>query len=142
VPLTLVLSVFALCLWLGSMIANRYFTGGSVALATAALLPNFALAVIATRYITLPFRPVFRAINRERNEGIVVVGQRCIITTSEATPDFGQAEIKTEGAPLLLNVRTLNDTFLAKGETAVVVRVDQDRSLYFITPLPKPTPTN
>ena len=124
------------------MIANRYFTGGSVALTTAALVPNFIVSIIATRYITLPFRPVFRVINRERNEGVVVVGQRCTITTSEATPDFGQAEIKTEGAPLLLNVRTLNDACLAKGETAVVVRVDKDRSLYFITPLPKPTPTN
>jgi hypothetical protein len=64
------------------------------------------------------------------------------VTTSEATPEFGQAEIKTDGAPLLLNVRTLNDTSLSRGETAVVVRVDKDRSLYFITPLPKPTPTN
>lgn len=142
VPLTLVVSVLALCLWLGSMIANRYFTGGSVALTTAALVPNFIVAIIATRYITLPFRPVFRAINRERNEGVIIVGQRCVIVTSEATPEFGQAEIKTDGAPLLLNVRTVNDAVLSKGETAVVVRVDGDRSLYFITPLPKPTPTH
>jgi len=142
VPLTLVLSVLALCLWLGSMISNRYFTGGSIPLATVALLPNFVVAVVATRYVTLPFRPIFRAINRDRNEGVVVLGQRCIVTTSEATPEFGQAEIKTDGAPLLLNVRTLNDTSLSRGETAVVVRVDKDRSLYFITPLPKPTPTN
>jgi hypothetical protein len=142
VPLTLVLSVLALCLWLGSMIANRYFTGGSVALATAALVPNLVLSVIATRYITLPFRPLFRAITRERNEDFVVIGQRCTIVTSEATPEFGQAEIKTDGAPLLLNVRTLNDSLLARGDTAVVVRVDKDRSLYFITPLPKPSPTH
>jgi len=142
VPLTLVLSVLALCLWLGSMIANRYFTGGSVALATAALIPNFIVAVIATRYITLPFRPLFRAITRERNENLSVIGQRCTVITSEATPEFGQAEIKTEGAPLLLNVRTLNDEILSRGETAVVVRADNDRSLYFITPLPKPSPAH
>lgn len=142
VPLTLIISVLALCLWLGSMIANRYFTGGSVVLATAALVPNFILAIIATRYITLPFRPIFRAITRDRDEDVTVVGQRCIIVTSEATPEFGQAEIKTDGAPLLLNVRTLNDAYLTKGETAVVVRVDEDRSLYFVTPLPKSTPAH
>jgi hypothetical protein len=142
VPLTLVLSVFALCLWLGSMIVNRYLTGGSVALATAALIPNFIVSVVATRYITLPFRPLFRAITWERNEHFVVIGQRCTITTSEATPEFGQAEIKTDGAPLLLNVRTLNGSRLTKGETAVVARVDHDRSLYFITPLPKPSSTH
>jgi hypothetical protein len=124
------------------MIVNRYFTGGSVALATSALVPNLIVSIIATRYITLPFRPLFRALTRERNEEFVIVGQRCTIVTSEATPEFGQAEIKTDGAPLLLNVRTLNDAFLAKGDTAVVVRVDNDRSLYFITPLPKSSPTH
>ena len=142
VPLTLVLSVLSLCLWLGSMIVNHYFTGGSVVLAAAALLPNLAVSIIATRYITFPFRPVFRRLTRERDEQVQIVGRHCIIVTGEATPEFGQAEIKTEGAPLLLNVRTLNDAFLTKGETAVVVRVDPDRSLYFITPLPKFTPTN
>ena len=113
-----------------------------VVLAAAALLPNLAVSIIATRYITFPFRPVFRRLTRERDEQVQIIGRQCIIVTGEATPEFGQAEIKTEGAPLLLNVRTLNDALLTKGETAVVARVDPDRSLYFITPLPKFTPTN
>jgi hypothetical protein len=41
------------------MIVNRYFTGGSVVLAAAALLPNLAVSIVATRYITFPFRPSF-----------------------------------------------------------------------------------
>lgn len=141
-PLTLIISVMALCLWLGSMIINRYFTGGSAVLALAFLIPNFAVSLVATRYLTLPFRPFFRKITRDRDEHVATVGRRCIIVTSEATPEFGQAEIATEGAPLLLNVRTLNDARLVKGDTAVVVRIDQDRSLYFITPLSNPTPTH
>jgi hypothetical protein len=142
VPLTLVISVLALCLWMGSMITNRYFTGGSALFSLALLVPNFIVSVIATRYITLPFRPLFRKLIRDRDEHGTIVGQRCIIVTSEATPEFGQAEIKTGGAPLLLNVRTINDACLTRGETAVVVRIDEDRSLYFISPLPKPSPTH
>jgi hypothetical protein len=136
VPLMFVVSVLSLCLWVGSLIANHYFTGGSATLALAALVPNFILSVFATRYITMPFRPVFRAINREREDRIHIVGQRCTIVTSEATPEFGQAEIKTEGAPLLLNVRTINDARCVRGEVAVVVRHDSERGIHFIAPLP------
>jgi hypothetical protein len=142
VPLMLVVSVLSLCLWLGSIIANHYFTGGSATLALAALVPNFVLSVIATRYITMPFRPVFRMLNRDREDQIQVVGQHCTIVTSEATPEFGQAEIKTNGAPLLLNVRTINDERCVRGEVAVVVRHDAERSIHFIAPLPKTHPTH
>lgn len=142
VPVMFVFSVLALCLWLGSMIANHYFTGGSIILASMALLPNLILSVVATRYITYPFRPVFRALSRDRDEKFEIIGRRCIVVTSEATPEFGQAEIATDGVPLLLNVRTMNETRLVKGEPAVVVRTDADRGIHFITPIPNPTPNH
>lgn len=142
VPLTLIISVLSVFLWCGSILANRYLTGGSGLLAAVVLVPNLAIAVIATRYFTLPLRPIFRKLGRDRDERVELIGQRCTITTTEATPSFGQAEIKTEGAPLLLNVRTINDAHLVKGETAIVVRIDNDRSLYFVAPLPNPTPTH
>jgi hypothetical protein len=136
VPVMFVASVLVLCLWLGSMLANHYFTGGSVSLVAAAIIPNLIVSVIVTRYVTLPFRPLFRALTKERDEQVTVIGQRCVIVTSEATPEFGQAEIKTDGAPLLLNVRTMNDARLSRGDVAVVVRRDTERDFHFIAPLP------
>jgi len=136
VPVMFVASVLVLCLWLGSMISNHYLTGGSVALAAAFIVPNLIVSVILTRYITLPFRPLFRALTTERDEQVSVIGQRCVIVTSEATPEFGQAEIKTDGAPLLLNVRTMNDARMVRGDVAVVVRRDGERDFHFIAPLP------
>jgi hypothetical protein len=141
-PLMFVMSILALCLWLGSMIANHYLTGGSATLSAAYILPNFLVSFVATRFLTYPFRPLFRAISREHVEEKSALGQCCTITTSEATPQFGQAQIQTDGAPLLLNVRTVNDARLARGEQAVVVRIDDERSLYFIAPLLKPNPEN
>lgn len=140
VPLMFVASVLALCLWLGSMMANHYFTGGSALLALAALVPNLIVSMVATRYITLPFKPLFRRLTRENEEHVEVIGQRCTVVTSEATPEFGQVEIPTDGAPLLLNVRTMNDARFAKGDTAVVVRQDAERGIYFIAPLPNTAP--
>jgi hypothetical protein len=142
VPVMFILSVLVLCLWLGSMIANHYLTGGSMGLALALVIPNLIVSVIATRYITLPFRPLFRMLTAERDEEVAVIGQRCVIVTSEATPEFGQAEIKTDGAPVLLNVRTMNDARLVRGDLAVVVRRDTDRDFHFIAPLPNHNPTH
>jgi hypothetical protein len=142
VPVMFVASVLVLCLWLGSMVANHYFTGGSVALVAALIVPNLIVSVIVTRYVTLPFRPLFRALTNERDEQVAVIGQRCVIVTSEATPEFGQAEIKTEGAPLLLNVRTMHDAHLMRGDVAVVVRRDTERDFHFIAPLPNNNTTH
>lgn len=136
VPLMLVISVLSVFLWFGSMVSNHYLTGGSTLLALLMLVPNLAVSLVATRYFTLPFRFLFRRLNRDPEDHKPLIGQRCTIVTSEATEEFGQAEIATNGAPLLLNVRTLEQARLVKGDIAVVVRVDPIRSLYFITPLP------
>lgn len=136
VPVMFVVSVLVLCLWLGSLLANRYLTGGSPILALILIVPNLAVAVVAARYVTLPFRPLFRVLTKDRDEGMVVLGQRCTIVTSEATPDFGQAEIRPADAPpILLNVRTIDGSNLRKGDLAVVVRADPERGIHFITPL-------
>ena len=138
VPLMVVLSVMALCLWLGSMIANHYWTGGNTLLALAALVPNSVLSLVVTRYVTLPLKPLFRLLRRDEDEHVPVVGRQCRITTSEANGSFGQAEIATEGAPLLIDVRTLDGGSITRGTTAVVVRADNDRGIYFIAEMPRP----
>jgi hypothetical protein len=138
VPVMLVASVLILCLWIGSLISNFYFTGGSLPLALAFLVPNSVLSLVITRYLTLPLRPLFRYLIKEHGEERIVVGQTCQIITSEATETFGQAQIDTSGAPLLINVRTIDGSALPKGATAVVVRQDDARGIYFIADLPKP----
>jgi hypothetical protein len=136
VPLTFVVSVLALCLWMGSLLINRYLTDGAPLLSLALIPPNFVVSLIATKFITQPFRPLFRMLLRDGPDEAPVVGQRCRIVTSVATAEFGQAEVATSGAPLLLNVRTMNDAHMARGDQAIVVRHDAEHGVYFITPLP------
>ena len=138
VPVMIVASILALCLWIGSMVANYYWTGGSVLLALAFLIPNLIVALVITRYVTLPLRPLFRYLGKEHDELQIVLGQTCLITTSQATESFGQAQIETKGAPLLINVRTMDGSAIPKGATAVVVSEDAAKGIYFIADLPKP----
>jgi hypothetical protein len=138
VPVMIIASVLTLCLWIGSMVANYYWTGGSLLLALGFLVPNLIISLLVTRYVTLPLRPLFRYLTKEHGEQRIVLGQTCKITTSQANETFGQAEIPTSGAPLLINVRTMDGSALPKGATAVVVREDEAKGIYFVADLPKP----
>ena len=137
VPVMIIISVLSLAMWLGSMLANYYFTDGSALLALALLVPNFLVSVVVTRYLTLPLRPLFRLINKDRSPGEEVLGRVCRIVTSEANAKFGQAEITRSGAPVLINVRTLDGVVLRKGERAAVVRADSEKGVHYITPMPQ-----
>ena len=139
VPAMVVLSVLILCMWSFNVIANAYFTGGSALLGGVFVLVNLFLSAVATRYLTMPFKPVFRLLNKDYDENVKIVGQHCRIVTSEATPEFGQAEIATTGVPLLIHVRTLNDAILNRGDIAIIVREDAERRVFFIAPNPLPT---
>lgn len=134
VPITIVLSFLTLCVWILSIVVNYYWTAGSMSLGLAALLPIFAVSAVVTRYLTLPFRPLMRAMNREP-EHLPIVGRTCLITTSEATPQFGQAQIATKGAPILINVRTLEEQPLPRGTTGLVVRKDDAKDVFYVVPV-------
>ncbi len=97
VPLMVVMSVLTLSLWTGSLIANRYFTGHQTLLALAFLLPNLLISLVVTRYITLPFKPLFRMLRRDEDNAVPLVGRPCRILTSQVTGISGQAEISTQG---------------------------------------------
>lgn len=141
VPVMVVFSVLSLCLWLGAMIGSYYFSKGSALLSLALLLPNIIFAAVLTRYVTKPLKPLFRMLTKDYDEAIEIIGGRCKVITSSATPQFGQAELQTSGAPIVLNVRTVDDSVLPKGAFAVIVREDKERGLHFIAPLPDTTQT-
>ena len=132
VPLMIVVSFMALSLWLISLILNHYWNNGSVLCGLLFLVPNLILTCLITGVVTRPFRALFKALNREYEQHEPIVGRTCIVTTSEANAQFGQAEITTQGAPLLINVRTSEDAVLKKGESGLVIKEDKSKSVYTI----------
>lgn len=139
VPVMVVLSVLVLSSWTFSMVANHYWTGGSSLLALVFLGVNFVVTIVVTRYVTMPLKPLFRAINKQYDKPVEIVGMHCKILTSEANAEFGQGEIATDGAPLLINVRVLNNETLRRGDLAVIVREDKENRIFYITANPLPT---
>ena len=69
-----------------------------------------------------------------------VVGRTCTILTSEVTDKFGQAQIDTDGAPLVINVRTYGDVAFNKGESALIIKEDKENNLFTVAKLTSTTP--
>ncbi len=91
---------------------------------------NAVIAVFITKFVTKPLVPYLADSPTYSEE--TIIGQRCVISSGEATPTFGQAKFLTDGAPLLLNVRT-DGPHLTKGSTAVIAAYDPTKRLYTVT---------
>lgn len=138
VPVMVALSIYSLCLWTCSLITNHYFTDHKALLALAYLLPNLLVSGLVTRYLTLPLKPVFGWVRRAEGDEPPLIGRSCRITTSMADATFGQAEVTTSGAPLLIDVRTTDGVSLPRGTNVVIFREDLERGIYFVVPVSDP----
>jgi len=139
VPALVVLSVFAGAMWAGSVLGNYYFNPGhSVALAALVFIPNFIVASLLTRLVARPFRRAFKLLSADGEEEVKIIGQTCTVLTQQLDEKFGQAQIETGGAPIIINARTTGGEVLRKGETAIVFERDEEKNLCLVRKLETP----
>jgi len=82
-----------------------------------------------TKVMTQPLRGRFDLVEPNKTEDLV--GQTCVVTTSEVTETFGEAECATEGAALRLNVR--NDKGdISKGDTVLITYFRSESNEYVV----------
>jgi hypothetical protein len=127
VPLMIIVSFFIVSMWVMSLVGNRYlpqllgFEPGAL-VAVIWFVPNVILSVLLVKVLTMPLRKVFRSFKTGLETRTQIVGKTCVITTSEVTSKFGQAEFVIEnGPPIRLNVRADPKEQLGKGDIAFVV---------------------
>lgn len=130
VPLMLWLTALALPMWVTSMLLDHAPTPETPGEILGALARNLGIGLVAAKLITQPLRGRFDPI--EPNQARHMIGTTCTIDSTTATPEFGRARYKTEGAPLVLHVRTEHET-LTQGQIARIVDYDPHRHVYFVT---------
>ena len=129
VPTMLWLSIFAIAAWAVSITMDGSTKLESPGDVLQALALSGGIAVLATKVLTQPLRGRFGHV--EPNRAKEIIGHTCVITTSEASPTFGEAQYATEGAPLQLTVRTVEET-LAKGEVAEIFDFAPEENIYYV----------
>jgi len=134
IPIVLWLGCFAIFNWLIAFGLWTYFESDDYlpTLTESAILSarNAVLAAFVTKLVTGPLVP-YLGDSPSFNEE-TIIGERCIVSSGEATATFGQAKYSTGGAPLLLNIRT-DGAHLVKGDLAIIVAYDTERRIYTVT---------
>ena len=135
VPLVIWLGVFSLSWWMISacgwwLIDRNFFEGPGLLWSSLLTLRNVACALPITKWITGPMAGWFVT---EKLSSSSLVGQEAAISSLEASPEFGQVEFKTDGSPLLLNVRT-DGPHLARGARVWITHYDAKNRIYIVSP--------
>lgn len=139
VPITVSLSFMTLFAWVASWALNRHLApilegvlpGALVSALVAAAA--IAAAIPAGRITSRPFSGLFHTEEgRRRSE---LVGQVVTVTTSRVDLRFGQAELPTEGADLILDIRCDPQRALTRGEQALIISFDDEDEVYIVEPL-------
>jgi hypothetical protein len=119
------------------MLGNHYLNPeGSAAMAVAIFIGNFAISTVVLKFVALPLRTFYLILNRDYNAPGDVVGRVCHVVTTHVTREkMGQAEVDTQGAPLLLNVLARDEHVFNRGEQALVVERDVAKGTYRIAPV-------
>jgi hypothetical protein len=134
IPLMVFLSFVALPLWAGSILVNYYTGNTSFLLGLAFLLPLFIGSLLLGKFLTLPFVKLFAVLEKDHSAGAVVIGKVCTILLPATAEKLGQAAVRIDGAPLMLNVKAASAAELRKGDTALVIDFDAQRRVYLIEP--------
>jgi len=136
VPIMVLSSILILCLWTISMLSNHYLNPrGSMLIAGAMFLGNAAASLFICKVIAMPLRRVYLSMEKDRNAPRDVLGRICVVVTTSVSEKIGQAEVKTRGAPIVLNVVAEDDHVFKKGDEAVVTGKDEPRGVYTIAPV-------
>lgn len=136
VPLMVVMSILALFMWPLSMLANYYFNGTadhrSTSVALAYLLPNFLVSALLTRLVTAPVAALFKNFTESATESEGAIGRQGRIVSMQVTHVYGQVEITTSGAPLLVNARLPQGAEPLEKGTPVVISEALPSGTYLI----------
>lgn len=136
VPFSIWLSVLVSSAWGMSTIGNAVldavapFVSDIIRLPAGAFL-IFPAALAATKFVTNPMKSFFQ--QEKAVSARDFVGQQCTITSSEVSSAYGTAEIRTEGAPVIINCRNDLGDGLTRGQTAVIYEYDEAKNIYHVT---------
>lgn len=140
VPFMVVLSILAIFIWFFSITGNYYLNGTSGhrshLLALLLLVPNVFLSALLTRVAVSPFRRLFEAMQKTEAESETVVGREGRVVSSRVDASYGQVEIQTHAAPLLINARTgAGQAALLKGTSVLVFAYAENQAVYLVRPV-------
>lgn len=132
VPFMLFLTFLVVPWWAITVLGNHYLGNESFALSLVVLIPALLVSLFVAKFLTMPFVRVYQALDQEDNT--TPVGKICQMTSGASHAKVGQAQVTTNGAPIVLNVRAYEGRSLLAGDSAMVIEYDAGRNVYLVEP--------
>jgi hypothetical protein len=131
VPFMVFMSFFILPVWVISILSNHYLGNSSFLMGILLLIPNLIVSLFIAKFLTMPFVKIFSYLYKDPEQE-EVVGRVCTVLLPANSERMGQAVIRSRGNTLMLNVKTSDGEFLAKGKNAVVLEFKKDKNYYVV----------
>lgn len=132
VPVMLVLSLLIVLLWMFAMLGNLTMPLlGPSLVALGALV----LALLGTKLLTAPLRPIFHKLNEE--EADPVIGKVARVRTSTIDEKGGQITLEHRGTTNYLNACIApGSSEIVKNREVIIYGYDEDSGLYLVKEMP------
>lgn len=132
-PILIPLSFLIFGMWTCAILLNYYLNPGlGLPLGLGFMVLSILGGLVVTKLGSIPFIPLYRKLNHNPEDELRAEGQLCVLLSSILDEGIGQAEVQTNGAPLLLTVRRGSGPILHKGDEALVLNRDTERDIYTI----------
>jgi hypothetical protein len=134
VPVMAVLSVLVMFLWSGAMLGNYWFNpGASAGGGTVIILSALFAAVILTRLILTPLKPLFRILQNDAEPEAPLIGRTGYVRTALVTEKDGQVVVENRGAPIIVGARIAHGSEpISRNSSVLVVDRDEESGLYVV----------
>ena len=133
VPVMIVASIFVFVFWMLTITMNHYLNqDATIAVSFLWMAPNIVLSLLATKIVLMPLVTVFKHRESKAVTHENLIGLAGVVKTSEVNEQFGQIEIRIDGPPIVVNVRTQAGHHLAKGDLAKIVSYNNSNDTFTV----------
>jgi len=140
VPIMMVLSLVTLFMWVFTIYANYYLNPGQNGwIALGIGVGTFVVSTLCVKGITQPLRPFFRALKKDEESNVPLIGSIGTVKSRVMDTTYGQVVVEREkGAPALLNA-FLDEGALVRGDTVIILSFDEEKRRYLTKAAPELT---
>jgi hypothetical protein len=133
-PLMGVLSVLIMLLWGGAMLGNYWFNPATSSLGGLwVILGALASAVILTRLVLTPLKPLFKFLQNDPEPEVPLIGRTGHVRTAYVDDKYGQVVVDNRGATIIVGARTAQGSEpLQRNTHVLLVSRDDDSGLYVV----------
>jgi len=134
VPVMVVLSILVIMLWGSTMLGNLWFNPNeNMNISASIAIGGLISALLLTRLVTTPLKPVFRALNGSGTPNRPVEGRTGKVRSRVLDSKGGQVELEDAETPLLLSARLSEESeSLVRGDEVIVYRYDGKKGVCYV----------